>query len=138
VIIYDLKCKQNHKFEGWFKDSAAFEEQITKKLVTCPICGNSETQRVPSTIAIMGKTEKSPDRDRLKEISPMKILQSIHEYLDKHFDNVGDKFAEVALKIHRGEEDKRNIQGTTTVHEEEFLKEEGVQFVKIPLPKFDS
>lgn len=138
MIIYDLKCKQGHKFEGWFKDSRAFEEQMAKKLVTCPICGSPDTQRVPSTVAIMGKSEKSLERDRVKEISPMKVLQSIHEYLDKNFDDVGDKFAEVALKIHRGQEDKRNIKGTTTTHEEDFLKEEGVQFMKIPLPKFDS
>jgi hypothetical protein len=138
VIIYDLKCKQGHKFEGWFKDGSAFEEQIAKKLVTCPICGNADAQKVPSTVALMGRSEKSLEKKRLKEISSMKILQSIHEYIDKNFDDVGDKFAEVALKIHHGEENKKNIKGTTTTQEEEFLKEEGVQFIKIPLPKFDS
>ena len=50
---------------------------------------------------------------------------------------MGDKFAEVALRIHHGEEDGRNIRGTTTGSEEETLREEGVQFIKIPLPKFD-
>jgi len=42
------------------------------------------------------------------------------------------------LKIHYGEEEKRNIKGTSTPEEEETLKEEGVQFIKIPLPKMDS
>ncbi|MBN2539607.1 MAG: DUF1178 family protein, partial [Deltaproteobacteria bacterium] len=51
--------------------------------------------------------------------------------------DVGSKFAEVALKIHFGEEDSRNIKGTTTEREEAVLKEEGVPFVKIPIPKFD-
>jgi hypothetical protein len=51
---------------------------------------------------------------------------------------VGDRFAEVALKIHRGEESKRNIRGITTDKEEVTLREEGVEFVKIPVPKFDS
>ena len=27
MIIYDLKCRDGHKFEGWFKDRGAFEEQ---------------------------------------------------------------------------------------------------------------
>ena len=56
----------------------------------------------------------------------------------KNFDDVGERFAEVALKIHRGEEQKRNIRGVTTDKEEETLREEGVEFMKIPAPKFDS
>ncbi len=36
------------------------------------------------------------------------------------------------LKIHFGEEEKRNIKGTTTPQEENNLREEGVQFIKIP------
>jgi hypothetical protein len=61
----------------------------------------------------------------------------LQEYIHKNFDNVGDKFAEVALRIHHGEEDSRNIRGTATGSEEETLREEGVQFIKMPLPKFD-
>ena len=33
---------------------------------------------------------------------------------------------------------KRNIKGTTTPQEEDSLREEGVQFIKIPIPKMDS
>ena len=65
-------------------------------------------------------------------------LRELHEFIHRNFDDVGDKFAEVALRMHRGEEDKRNIKGTTTQNEEESLREEGVQFIKIPLVKFDA
>jgi hypothetical protein len=61
-----------------------------------------------------------------------------HEFLNKHFDDVGERFAEVALKIHRGDEEKRNIKGTTTPQEEDTLREEGIEFLKIPVPKLDS
>ena len=67
----------------------------------------------------------------------MKALRTFHEYMDKTFEDVGNRFAEVALKIHFGEEDSRNIKGTTTKKEEAVLREEGVPFVKIPIPKFD-
>jgi hypothetical protein len=40
-----------------------------------------------------------------------------------------------ALKIHYGEVEKRNIKGTATTEEEVILKEEGVQFFKIPIIK---
>jgi len=137
VIIYDLRCEKSHKFEGWFKDRASFENQKKEKLITCPICGGADIAMVPSSIAFMGKDIRSSERENTKELSPMKALKTLHEYLDKHFEDVGGRFAEVALKIHHGEEDRRNIKGTTTEHEEENLKEEGVQFFKIPVPKFD-
>jgi len=68
----------------------------------------------------------------------MKMLEMINDFVTKNFDDVGSRFAEVALKIHRGEEQRRNIRGVTTDKEEETLREEGVEFMKIPVPKFDS
>jgi len=139
VIIYDLRCEKKHKFEGWFKDLAAFEQQKTKKLITCPLCGSSEVTMMPSSIAVMGKSrEIKESKANTTDVSPMKMLEMIHDFVSKNFDDVGDRFAEVALKIHRGEESKHNIRGITTDREEEMLREEGVDFVKIPVPKFDS
>lgn len=137
MIIYDLKCENNHIFEGWFNDRTAFEEQKKKALVTCPVCGSLSIDIVPSSITVMGnRTGKSSKND--KYISPMKDLRMLHEYIDKTFEDVGSKFAEVALKIHLGDEDNRNIKGTTTKTEEDTLREEGIPFIKIPIPKFDS
>ncbi|MBW2560702.1 MAG: DUF1178 family protein [Deltaproteobacteria bacterium] len=138
MIIYDLKCEKKHTFEGWFNDRKAFEEQQKKKLVTCPVCGSSNIDIVPSSITVMGKeTERLKSTDN-REVSTIKALQMFHEYVDKAFEDVGSNFAEVALRIHAGEEDVRNIKGTTTEKEETVLTEEGVPFVKIPIPKFDS
>jgi len=139
VIIYDLKCDKRHKFEGWFKDLAAFERQKAEKLITCPLCGSSEVAMMPSTIAVMGKSRELKERKANQaELSPMKMLEAVHDFVSKNFDDVGDRFADVALKIHRGEEGRRNIRGVTTEKEEETLREAGVEFVKIPVPKFDS
>jgi hypothetical protein len=94
---------------------------------------------VPSSIAVMGKSRELKERKaNLTDVSPMKMLEMVHDFVSKNFDDVGERFAEVALKIHRGEESKRNIRGVTTNKEEETLREEGVEFVKIPVPKFDS
>ncbi|MGC9976687.1 MAG: DUF1178 family protein [Syntrophales bacterium] len=138
MIIYDLRCEKGHEFEGWFNDRSAFEKQQNQKLVICPTCGSSEVEIVLSTISIMGKDVKASNKSGLEGLSLPKALKLFHEYLDKNFDDVGKKFAEVALRIHHGEEEGRNIRGITTENEEETLKEEGVQFVKIPVPKFDS
>ena len=135
MIIYDLKCSREHKFEGWFNDRNAFEEQKAQKLINCPVCGSMDAEIVPSSLTVVGRDNRD---EKPKEISPMKALELLHEYLDKNFDDVGDKFAEVAIRIHHGEEEERNIKGMTTSDEEEALREEGIKFIKIPEPKFDS
>lgn len=137
MIIYDLKCDKHHQFEGWFNDRAAFEVQKTKKLISCPVCGSSRVEMVPSTISIVGKDVRV-EQEQSKEISPIKAMQLFQEFLNRNFDDVGDKFAEVAMKIHKGDEEKRNIKGTTTKEDEETLKEAGVQFYKVSVPKLDS
>lgn len=138
VIIYDLKCRNEHKFEGWFQNRMAFEGQKSQKLVACPVCGNTEATLIPSSVAIMGRDHRSAAVKKETWPLPQKVLREFHEYVQKNFDNVGNKFAEVALRIHHGEEDGRNIRGTTTGSEEETLREEGVQFIKLSLPKLDS
>ncbi|HNQ18793.1 MAG TPA: DUF1178 family protein [Smithellaceae bacterium] len=138
MIIYDLKCEKGHTFEGWFKDRRSWVLQSSEKLISCPVCNSCNVEIVPSSITIMGKDSRVADNLREKELSPFKTLQLLHQYIDKNFEDVGDKFAEVALKIHFGEEEKRNIKGTTTPQEENNLREEGVQFIKIPGLKMDS
>lgn len=138
MIIYDLKCRDGHKFEGWFKDRGIFEEQRSQQLIACPVCGNTDASLVPSSVAIMGRETRADAPKPGVGTAPQKALREFREHIQKNFDDVGDKFAEVALRIHHGEEDKRNIRGTTTENEEEVLREEGVQFIKLPLPKYES
>jgi len=138
VIIFDLKCENGHKFDGWFKDRQGFIDQKAQNLVSCPICNSSQVDIMPSSLTIMGKDSHAVNKLEEKEISPIKAMQMLHQYIDKNFEDVGNKFAEVALKIHFGEEKKRNIKGTTTPQEDDNLREEGVQFIKIPVPKMDS
>ncbi|MCX7634166.1 MAG: DUF1178 family protein [Syntrophales bacterium] len=138
MIIYDLRCANDHKFEGWFKDRAAFEQQRDQKLVTCPVCGNTDTRIVPHSVNVVGRERETVGEKRPSAISPLEYLRLLHEFIDKHFENVGDRFADVAIKIHYGEDERRNIRGTTTPEDEETLREEGIPFVKIPFPKFDA
>ena len=138
LIIYDLKCEKGHSFEGWFKDRDNWIMQNSQKLVSCPVCNSSNIDIIPSSITIMGKDSRMENKTQNKEGSPAASLKKLHQYIDKNFEDVGDKFAEVALKIHYGDEEKRNIKGTSTPQEEENLKEEGVQFIKIPILKMDS
>jgi hypothetical protein len=138
VIIYDLRCEHGHKFEGWFQDLQAFEGQRVGKLIACPVCGSMEAEIVPASVTVLGRERDQARKHTDVEISPMKYLAELYKQIDKYFDDVGEQFAEVAVRIHRGEEDQRNIRGVTTEKDEEALREEGIPFVKIPVPKFDS
>jgi hypothetical protein len=39
--VLDLQCAHGHSFEGWFGSEDDFQSQLLRKLVECPLCGNS-------------------------------------------------------------------------------------------------
>ena len=130
MIAFDLICSNGHLFECWFKDSASFEEQKSSGMIDCPICNDNQVEKAFSSFAI-----KKNGNKKKRSGDPYQALQQVQEYLDKHFEDVGAEFYKEALKIHYGETEKRNIKGTATTEEEVILKEEGVQFLKIPIIK---
>ena len=132
MIAYDLKCINGHAFEGWFEDSEAYLAQKKKGLIACPICNDIAVSRIPSTFAI--KSSAISRNISLQEKNLKKIGKEIVDFIEKNFDDVGCNFATEALKIHYGVEQPRNIRGVSTKQEEKMLKEEGVEFLKIPMP----
>jgi hypothetical protein len=131
MIAYDLKCDQDHLFEGWFEDAAAFESQQAEGLVTCPVCDSAAVTRQLSTFAI--KTS-SDSRTTSAKIDLQALGRRIVSYVQKNFDDVGSDFATEALKIHYGASEPRNIRGVSTDKEEQMLRSEGVPFFKFPGP----
>lgn len=135
MIAYDLQCAEGHRFEGWFEDAKAYDQQRRKGLLVCPVCDSPEVVRVPSTFAIKGiKTggARTPRKPTAAEAEVM--ARAVMHYVENQFDNVGPDFAKEALKIHYGVSEPRNIRGSSTPREEETLREEGVAFFKVPLP----
>ena len=54
MIKYKLKCKSTYcseksEFDGWFQSSEAFQNQMTKGLITCPICGSNNIIKLLAT-----------------------------------------------------------------------------------------
>lgn len=132
MIAYDFQCISGHSFEGWFEDRKAYEKQKEKDLIACPVCNNTSIVRIPSTFAIKSSTPIKEFRDSQADL--VKIGKKIADFVDKNFDDVGCDFAKEALKMHYGVSEARNIRGVSTKEEEKTLKEEGVQFFKIPMP----
>ena len=130
MIAFDLMCGHGHIFECWFKDSGSYEEQRSAGIIDCPVCNDTQVEKVLSPFFV-----KKNGGEKKTVVEPHQALQAIHDFVEKHFEDVGVDFAKEALKIHFGESKKRNIKGTTTTEEETLLKKEGVSFLKIPIVK---
>ncbi len=153
MIHYQLQCSEDHKFDGWFKDSATFERQAKRGLVECPQCGSTKVTRalMAPAVATRDSTPVPPPRPQPPAQAPVPVaaggrlpaqvyamLQRMRAEVEKHCDYVGPDFAEEARRIHRGESDKRGIYGETTKDEAESLAEEGIQIASIPwVPRAD-
>jgi hypothetical protein len=133
MIAYDLTCCNGHTFEGWFEDARAFKTQKQKGLLTCPVCSDGEISRLPSTFAIKNSPALNRPSPTDVRTNLTALGKQIQDYVEKNFDDVGPDFAKEALKIHYGAEEPRNIRGVSTLQEEETLRSEGVDFVKVPL-----
>ncbi len=131
MIIFDLQCSKGHTFEGWFEDGQSFETQNEQSQITCPLCNDTAIFRIPSTFAIKSSSPGVP----LPGAELSDFGKKLMEFVDQNFDDVGCDFAKEALKIHYGVSEPRNIKGSSTEEEEKTLKEEGIQFFKIPVPK---
>jgi hypothetical protein len=45
MIRYSLQCERGHAFESWFQDSASFDKQAKRGLVSCPICDSVKVEK---------------------------------------------------------------------------------------------
>ncbi|MBI5589597.1 MAG: DUF1178 family protein [Deltaproteobacteria bacterium] len=135
MIVFDLKCVHGHKFEGWFDDGKAYEDQKTRGLLTCPVCNDAGISKIPTAFSI--KSSHSEKTISLQQQELAKIENKLAAFIENNFDNVGPRFATEALKIHYGVTEPRNIRGTSTQEEEKTLKEEGIEFIKIPVVSGD-
>lgn len=59
MILFTLRCTNGHVFEGWFKDSAAYDRQAAAGVVECPQCGNAEIRKAPMAPHIARHGRKS-------------------------------------------------------------------------------
>lgn len=138
MIAYDLQCANGHRFEGWFDDSQSFDRQKRQGLIACPVCEDTDISKIPSRFAIKGSSVGTVPSKAGGKVDLAALGKQIVDYMEKNFDNVGPDFAEEALKMHYGVIEPRNIRGVSTPQEEKTLKDEGINFFKLPGPSKSS
>ena len=45
MIRFALVCDKGHGFESWFRDNAAYADQVRAGFVTCPHCGSARVEK---------------------------------------------------------------------------------------------
>jgi hypothetical protein len=138
--VLDLRCGHEHPFEGWFASEDDYVSQRERGLVECPLCGDKDITRLPSAprLNVSGAREPQPAAAArpAKEIGvtvQAAWLRAVQHVLS-NTDDVGDRFAEEARRIHYGETDERAIRGQATPDEAQSLRDEGIEVMALPIP----
>jgi len=129
MIRYDLRCENGDEFEAWFGSIADYDKQAAEGLVECPHCGSRHVEKAPMAPAVVTGRKKDA---RTERAVAMAMAAKVREHIKDNFDYVGDKFADEARKIHRGETEERAIWGEATPEEAEQLAEEGISAAPLP------
>jgi hypothetical protein len=157
MIRFALKCNEGHEFEAWFRNGDTYERQAKRGEVRCPDCGSAKVAKAIMAPAIAKGARRAPaeapapETPAPAETKPApaadpgemhvagklrEALREMRRFIEKNAEYVGPKFADEARKMHKGESDERSIYGEASDAEAQALEEEGIEFGRIPWPKF--
>jgi len=133
--VFDLRCDNEHSFEGWFGSEGDFESQQARGLIECPLCGSKQIRRLPSAPRLnLGAPDVEPKQEAaLPTAEQMQaLLVKMAREIAANTEDVGERFAEEARRIHYREAPERGIRGVTSRQEAEALEEEGIRVMPLP------
>ena len=158
--VFNLGCRQDHRFEGWFASADDYEAQLGDGLLECPMCGDREIQKLPSAPRLNLSGSAAPEaatgqragastgrepapapeqqRGAPATVTPEQlqaIWYRLARQLVQNTEDVGSDFAEEARRIHYREAPERGIRGVASAEEREALTEEGIEVFSFPLPR---
>ncbi len=151
--VLDLRCPQDHAFEGWFGGEADFQDQLQRGLLQCPLCGDAQVRKVLSAPRIQ-RGAREPEAGAVQAgaaqagampavpatASPTAAVSAQAAWLQwarkiaAQTENVGLRFAEEARRMHYGEAPERAIRGQASLAETVELLDEGIAVLPLALP----
>jgi hypothetical protein len=147
MIRYTLSCDNDHTFEAWFRSSADFDAQAARGLLSCPQCGSEKigkalrapnvvvrdeptVARVPAPVAPPPVPAAMLPPEAQEMVSKLRELKA---KLVENSENVGERFADEARKIHYGESPARPVHGQASLEDARALLDEGVEILPLPV-----
>ena len=153
--VLNLQCAHQHDFEGWFGSEDDFQSQLARGLVECPLCGDRQiTKQLSAPRLNLSTSRREPEPSRpatdtsasvvtptpsneVTSMSPAQLqaawLQAV-QHVMANTEDVGQRFAEEARKMHYGESEERGIRGQATPEQTRDLLEEGISVMPLPIP----
>jgi len=144
--VLNLRCGHAHGFEGWFGSEQDYAQQSASGLLSCPLCGSLEVERMPSAprLNLSGARDPAPPAapgtsavavaglDAAQQVQA-RWLRAMRELIS-HTEDVGDHFPDEARRIYYGETPARGIRGQATAEQQAELSDEGIEVFALPIP----
>lgn len=149
--VFDLACEHDHRFEGWFASGAAFDDQQARNLIECPVCGGHTVRKLLAAPRLnLSGAQSPPERAASASSSGsagaavdggapdpahvQAMFMRMARRVIESTEDVGERFAEEARRIHYSEAPQRAIRGSTSHEEAVALRDEGIEVFALPLP----
>ncbi|SRR5579871_4450210 len=142
MIVFELKCSKNHRFEGWFASGDDFESQRERGMLSCPTCGTASVSKLLTAkirksdhepAAAAPASAKAKSQRNVATLDPRQFMALVDHVL-ANSEDVGERFPEEARRIHRKEIPERSIRGKASQDEVEELLDEGISVLPLPVP----
>lgn len=158
MIRYALYCDEGHRFDSWFFDSSAFDEQAERGLVACPVCESRHVVKAIMAPALVarradraaeavapkaGQAEPEAAEARpsagtsavevaLLDKDKRQLARAFRDKVVAETRDVGSAFAAEARRIHDDDASKERIRGRATLEEARGLLEDGIMVLPLP------
>ncbi len=156
--VLNLECTHGHAFEGWFASEDDFQDQCARALVACPLCSDTAVTKRPSAPRLNLGRGGAPARAEASAPAvvpeggaadtggaggavaslPRQAMQAAWLQMVRRVmaqtEDVGERFAEEARRLHYGESAERGIRGQATAEQTEALLDEGIAVMPLPIP----
>lgn len=154
MLVLNLSCAHDHPFEGWFGSADDFDSQLARGLISCPSCGETRIERRPTAPRLNVSHLRRPAALPAPSPAPTGAaaageapagaafspalaelqaqLQQVVRAVMQQTEDVGERFADEARRIHYGESENRAIRGQASRAEAESLADEGIAVMALP------
>ncbi|KIF82637.1 DUF1178 family protein [Noviherbaspirillum autotrophicum] len=130
--VYNLSCEHDHRFEGWFSSEDDYMTQLAQNRIECPVCESRSVNKLPSAPRLNLSTAQEPRGNVAAKIQAQ--IMNMMRQVVASAEDVGERFADEARRIHYNESPERSIRGIASVAECEALVDEGIDVTPLPLP----
>ena len=98
MIKYQLRCRCNHEFEGWFPDSKEYKRQKNKGMIQCPMCDSTAVDKAIMAPNVQTSKKRSiPEDYMVMGDSAEQILRKLNKKIN-HYIRIFQKWRSTMIK----------------------------------------